>query len=577
MAVFKRFSMSKKVIVILSILICNFFHSSGQKKYVSNKELEDVITLESVDPLEKIFKETAFFDHADPVADVARGETAGFQFVIRSTRNIEKLTASVNQISPENPFMQANAKIGFVGFTRIGRLLPNPPANKLYSVSGYYPDPILDVDKITLKSFTTQPIWISIHIPKDISPGQYEGLVTIRGIVEGIPFSLSRKIAVKVYNVTIEKTSLWVTNWFAMGKSQLKQISGGVDSVEFQGNYWKWLRVAAEKMKAYHQNVIMTPLFSTIAVKMNNDNFSFDFSVFDRFVQTFIDAGTLERIEGSHLGGRMGNWYAQFGILAPYLLRDTVRFKNVPVTDSGAQNFYRQFLPALVMHLKEKKWDNIYIQHICDEPEPGNEQSYAQISGFVRNLMPGIKIIDAVHSHGVNNTVDIWVPQLDYLDSNYIFYKQRKDLGDELWFYTCLAPQGEYANRYIELPLIKTRILHWINYKYGATGYLHWGWNFWSVNPFEESSGIIPEAGNIMPGGDAFITYPAKGEILSSIRLEAMRDGIFDYELLQMLAKNNPAAANEICRQVVYGFAKYDTDIKGFREKRKVILTLLSE
>ncbi len=206
----------------------------------------------------------------------------------------------------------------------------------------------------------------------------------------------------------------------------------------------------------------------------------------------------------------------------------------------------------------------IYLQHICDEPEPGNEKSYPELATFIKSLAPGIKVIEAVHSHGVNNTVDVWVPQLDFFQSDYPFYKERLTAGDEVWFYTCLAPQGDYANRFIELPLIKTRILHWINFRYGATGYLHWGWNFWSDDPYKETSGIIPEAGNIMPGGDAFITYPQKGEILSSIRLEAMRDGIVDYELLSMLNEKNPAAAGEICRQVVYEFDKYDVDISAF-------------
>jgi len=219
----------------------------------------------------------------------------------------------------------------------------------------------------------------------------------------------------------------------------------------------------------------------------------------------------------------------------------------------------------------------MYLQHVCDEPESGNEKSYGEIAAYLKQLAPGIKTIDAVHSHGVNNTVDVWVPQLDFFNTDYDFYKERKAAGDEIWFYTCLAPQGDYANRFIELPLIKTRILHWINFRFGATGYLHWGWNFWSQDPLNETSGIIPEAGNIMPGGDAFITYPGKGKILSSIRLEAMRDGIVDYELLKMLETKKPEEAKEICRQVVYQFDKYDTDVKSFREKRKLILELLTE
>ena len=56
-----------------------------------------------------------------------------------------------------------------------------------------------------------------------------------------------------------------------------------------------------------------------------------------------------------------------------------------------------------------------------------------------------------------------------------------------------------------------------------------------------------------------------------------MRDGIVDYELLKKLEEKKPAIAKEVCRQVVYEFAKYDTDIKSFRAKRKFILQQLAD
>jgi hypothetical protein len=427
-----------------------------------------------------------------------------------------------------------------------------------------------------IPNFTTQPIWVTVNIPKNQDPDEYTGLLQIKGVVEGQSFSLSRKLMVHIYPVTIEKTRLWVTNWFGLGKNQLKQLSGGKDSVEFEGNYWHWLGVAAKKMKDYDQNVIMTPIFSLTQIRMEGEKYHFDFDKLDHFIQLFIDSGTLERIEGSHLGGRMGNWYAQFGLYTPFWRNDTMRLRVLSLDDEITRNFYRQFIPALMEHLRQKGWDRIYLQHICDEPESGNEKSYASIAEFIKSIDPQIRIIDAVHSHQVNNEVDVWVPQLDCYDSNYHFYQERQLAGNEVWFYTCLAPQGNYANRFIEIPLIKARILHWINFRFGATGYLHWGWNFWSEDCYDETSGIIPEAGNIMPGGDAFITYPGNGKILSSIRLEAMRDGINDYELLCMLKERRPEFAKEICREVVYEFDKYDVDIKSFRAKRRLILQQLS-
>jgi hypothetical protein len=567
----------KKTLLIIAATIISVQFSQAQQKKFTEDQLNDVITFEAVDPLQKVFKETAFFEQTDAVADVARGEHASFQFAVRSTKTLKHVKAFATQLASETSFFSNNITIGFVGYTRVGRPLPNPSKDKLNPVSGFYPDPILDTTSMDIRNFTTQPIWITINIPTVVPRGSYAGALKLTGNIEGQMFVLTKRFRVNVYNVTVNKTSLWVTNWFGLGKSQLKQLSGGKDSVEFSGNYWKWLHVVAKKMKEYDQNVIMTPVFSLTGITLNKDKFSFDFSKFDQFVQVFIDEGTLGRIEGGHIGGRMGNWYAQFGVNTPYFKNDSLKFRNIAITEAEAQNFYRQFIPALLTHLKEKGWDKIYMQHICDEPEPGNEKTYAAIASYIKSISPDIKLIDAVHSHGVNNTVDVWVPQLDFYDSNYNFYTERKNAGNEIWFYTCLAPAGDYANRFIELPLIKTRILHWINFRFGATGYLHWGWDFWSDNCLEETSGIIPEAGNIMPGGDAFITYPGNGKILSSIRLEAMRDGIVDYELLKMLEEKKPAIAREICRQVVYEFAKYDTDIKSFRAKRKFILQQLAD
>lgn len=565
-----------KKFILISVLLTSFFLSEAQQAFTP-AQLDEMISFAPVDPLQKIFKETAFFENIDPIAHVARGEHASFQFAVRSTRTIMHLTASVVQLTKNPDLINKNSFIGFVGYTRVGRPLPNPSKDKLNPTSGFYPDPILDTSFVNLHGFTTQPIWITVSIPENTPPGIYTGLLTIKGSIDGKNFSMNRRFSVQVYPVTIHQTSLWVTNWFDLDKTKMKQLSNGKDSVVFSDRYWYWLKVVAKKMKEYDQNVIIaSPVFLT-NISMRDNHYQFDFSKFDRFVQTFADEGTLGRIEGGHIGGRMGDWYSQFGMFVPYWKNDTIRFRCSPLNDSSVQSFYKEFFPALMTHLKEKKWDKIYLQHVCDEPEPGNEKSYGDIAAFIKTIAPGIKTIDAVHSHGVGNTVDVWVPQLDFFNSDFDFYTERKKAGDEIWFYTCLAPQGDYANRFIELPLIKTRILHWINFRYGATGYLHWGWNFWSENPMEETSGIIPEAGNIMPGGDAFITYPGNGKILSSIRLEAMRDGIVDYELLKMLDQKFPEVAKEICRQVVYNFEKYDVDIKSFRDKRKRILELLSQ
>ena len=90
-------------------------------------------------------------------------------------------------------------------------------------------------------------------------------------------------------------------------------------------------------------------------------------------------------------------------------------------------------------------------------------------------------------------------------------------------------------------------------------------------DPFEE----VSVRG--LPGGDSWIVYPKEGGVLPSIRLEAMRNGIEDYELLKMLEIWNPKAAQELVRDVVYDFKTYDINVATFRETRRRLLELLSE
>jgi hypothetical protein len=230
-------------------------------------------------------------------------------------------------------------------------------------------------------------------------------------------------------------------------------------------------------------------------------------------------------------------------------------------------------------------WGEQYIQHIADEPINENVESYIEISRFLKSLVPDLKVIEACHTHQLENMVDIWVPQMNFLRDGLDFYHERQAQGDEAWYYTCLAPKGEWANRFVELPLIKTRLLHWVNYKYSIPGYLHWGFNFWGSNsgivtgedPYDDVSGMIVSSGNILPGGDCWISYPAYKDICPSIRLEAMRDGIVDYELLHMYAEKFPGEAKELVRTTVYGFEHYDINIGEFRKKRRKILEALSE
>ena len=522
-------------------------------------------TLVRVDPLKKLLPETALSQPYDAVEEVAAGEHATFQFALRGVKSLRdvEITFETPRDSAGHSLKMATA--GFVDYVHEGRTTLNPAVDAIRSASGMYPDPIDDDGTPRdIPAGMTQPVWVSVAIPKDAAPGMYKGKIHLTG--KG--FKLESDIAVKVYPVIMEEPTIWITNWFNSSQGALKYFDP--DARIYSEEYWEYIHAIASKMKECYQNTVLIPL-STITPTHEEGNWSFDFGNFDKMVETFMEAGVLKRLEAGHIGGRVGKWNSPFGVDVPGKGR-------LPMSDPAAIDYYSAFIPALISHIREKGWYPIYCQHIADEPAGDNYDSYVAIASFFKRFAPDVKIIEACHSHELSEIVDIWVPQLDFYSYGYEFYRERQAAGDEVWFYTCLNPKGEFANRFLEQPLLKTRLLHWINFRFGATGYLHWGLNYWKGDdPWYETTAIQTENGNILPGGDSWIIYPRDKRLYGSIRLEAMRDGIADYTLLQMLARKDEALAKEICRQTVYDWTVYDMSTAHFRAARHQILEALSK
>ena len=181
-----------------------------------------------------------------------------------------------------------------------------------------------------------------------------------------------------------------------------------------------------------------------------------------------------------------------------------------------------------------------------------------------------MKIIEAYRSpENKPGLIDVLVPQLDEIMQD--GFRNIAE-GQQCWFYTCMYPRGEFANRYVTQPLIKTRLLHWINYRFSLPGYLHWGFNFWGENgdPFGDVSAPL----NDWPGGDSHIVYPGYLKVYPSIRLKAMRDGIRDYELLRLAGS---ITGRDFSAGTITAFDQYDTSIEKFRELRRQLLECVSE
>lgn len=561
------------LIATLMMIISGVAQVMSPRPSDSNKPPE-VIKVQTweVDPLVKLFPDSKPEGHSPIVCEAAKGETATWQIALRCDRPVTDLEAAVSAFAIRGGDAHlSGARVRYVGYVPVDRGLPAPPADRLRVPPCLYPDPLLERAP-EIEAGTTHAVWISLAVPMDAKAGEYAATLTLSGHAEGKAVVGKHELRLRVYDVTVGKSRLWVTNWF-WNNARHMELKVEVDTPA----YWALLARYALNMAEHRQNVAIVPVLALTEFRpKQGGGWSMDFSRFNRWVNTFIRAGVIGRIEGGHIGGREGDWESRFLAQVPTVVDGAVRMTNVPADSPEADAFYAEFFPALLENLRSNGWLNIYMQHLADEPIASNIASYRALAALVRKYAPGVPIIEACHTKDLIGSVDVWVPQLNYLHQDFEHYQQRQAAGEEVWHYTCIYPMGEYANRFIEHPLIKTRLLHWINYRYGITGYLHWGYNHWGErNPYENLTGPFDSHG-YLPAGDAWIVYPGKDGPIDSIRWETMRDGIADYELLCMLGERDPEAAKRLAERHILAFDRYDTDVTVFRQTRRELLQRLS-
>jgi len=500
--------------------------------------------------LEKLFPETQK-PGAAPMGialKAGRNDAEDAQIAIRTARGTEIAAASVtlpNLVGPRGETIpRRHLSAHWVWYIYV---LNNPPANTdpstyLRKAPAFFPDAFLEEETIAVRDEWTQPLWVSVHVPKGAAPGEYTGAIGI-DLVErdGAKHHFEVPISLTVWPFTLpDEPSLHHTEWFFPDR-----VAAYYRLERWSEAHWGWIEKVAEDMARHRQDMILTPFPSLVDIRRTaSGRFSYDFTRLDRWVKTFRKAG-LTWIEGSHVAGRVGGWHSDIGWRR---LRvedaggrpiDTSREK---LSDAEYEPYMESFVKAIHAHLKQQRWDRRYVQHVADEPMPDNEASWSACARKVRAWLPGVPTIDAVMSEGLEGLVDWRVPQIQHIRPD-----SPRNPGEELWSYVCLAPQGPYPNRFLDYPLIRNRIIFWLSWSLGLKGFLHWGYNSWAawqgvpvripVEPWlDATAGSIYCADrNPLPAGDPHLVYPGETRICSSMRWEDIRNGMEDFEYLHML------------------------------------------
>lgn len=574
----KNLSMNLLFPLISSVLLAGSCGEKTGPDTGSTDKLPDTgITPEliAVDPMQKVLPGDKLTENKESkTAYCAKGEYAFFQTVIRKNGFHSFSAADITFYGPDGATL--TGEIGWVGYVGCTNVFYGAGDYLLTSPNGKYPDPVFEEydTKYTIEDY--QPILVSVWVPENAKEGTYVGKLNVdaTSFTDG-KASIGDSFTLNVYPVTVPEQTLYVSNWVSEHPDQYKYMNLGADVEMFSPQFWRYTEKVAEMAAKHRINVhfIWEPLNFVDFELSDNGKYTFDFSNMAHDIEIFEKAGRIDRLEIN----RYAYPHSSVGVSMQVLEYDEKGNKIkalCAIDDPRTENFYSQYLPALREFLKERGLLDKCMQHIYDEPTKEQLGAYKKISDMMRKYFPEAKLIDATcNVQMLNGMLDIWVPQVDALKNNYDFLKSRVEQTDEeLWFYTCMNPQGNFVNRFIEKPLMETRMTFWINYKYDVTGFLYWSFNdFFFDDVFKETAWLE----NKSPGGDCYIVYPAYEKLLPSLRLYAQTSGIADFELLKLLSKTNPGKAQEIAGIMVKDFDKYEYDLKVFRKARKDLLDAL--
>lgn len=531
-----------------------------------------------MDALTKIFSDDRVGTAAVPPAFDAAGRAhVSIQLAVRATEATPDLTVEAPPLrGPGSPI--AAIQVRWVEYVNVNSNSTGTPEEELVrKAPGRFPDALLEEFPISLQAGETRSVWLTVRVPADQKPGEYRGEVRLlagRKPVARLPYRL------KVHAATVPSPiPLAITNYMNLSDGLFRRHFGiSRDSPE----WWEAIGNIARFLGEHHQNGVFQNTARLVRARLENGTMSYDFADFDRFFGAFIAAGVDANIQGGNLMERERRKGATVMVDAWVEENGQPVLKRIPLADPRSHAFLNGYLPALYRHLREKGWEKKYMQGVMDEPTVLETDAFAEVAALVRKHMPGVRIIEPMSLRlspdFLARNIDVWVMHLGTIENRQEILEQQAREGRELWFYTSLSPRGRYPNRLIDFSLLKVRILHWLNFKYGLTGYLHWGANYWSEDPFKNTQPVINQGRTLLPPGDAFITYPnrAKRTFYSSIRLEQMREGIEDYALLEALNRNQPGEARRIAGEAMQSFTEYVRDPRQFRIIHRALLEAAS-
>jgi hypothetical protein len=517
----------------------------------------------SVNPIVKVFHDDLPPERPAPASiAMARNEQEPLQLVVRSAQTIDDFRYELDIPRHKSGKALAVLEKGLVGYVPIDHTTSyyrseSPVWHRKFPTkrgscdgwAGWWPDPILPRQATALAAGECQPLWITFESAPDAPAGEYTGAVRLYAgdqLLKRVPvrvqvwdFSLPTTHALAaIYDVRISGSS-----WNSEGKSrqQLRE-----DCMRF---------MARRKLSA--DRVHEQPKF-----RREGDRIVADFADYDRAMGLYFDELKFPKAYTPGFFYLFGWAFPPKRVLGedPYDGGYPYEGRDRSILRPEYKMAYQECLRLYWNHMKEKGWADKLVLYISDEPHFTHEEIRSQMQALcdmIHEVDPAIPIYSSTWRHCPewDGYLDVWgVGSYGCFPVDEM--QARAAAGDRIWFTT----DGQMCT---DTPYCAIeRLLPHYCFRYNVEAYEFWGIAWLTYNPYEfgwhaykpQSSGPGSSFYVRYPNGDGFLVYPGGpigyDGIVSSIRVEAARDGVEDYEYLRLLQglgnKHSDAAAKAL-------------------------------
>lgn len=155
--------------------------------------------------------------------------------------------------------------------------------------------------------------------------------------------------------------------------------------------------------------------------------------------------------------------------------------------------------------------------------------------------------------------------------------REARKNGATVWWYVCWEPGEPYANLFVDMPGLSHRALFWQQKAAGVNGFLYWCADYWkkTPDPWRDMRTVPSLSRDVY--GDGSLLYPGDAVGLpdtfcGSLRLEAVRAGVEDYELLTMAEKAlGEEETARILSDITADIIRYNRDSARFHAVRQAL------